>query len=63
MDGPGKILVKAMADTLPGYDMARALRGEAQMDEAIEQAGFMALHFSKTIGAIIDGEAPVPNRA
>lgn len=52
-----------MADTLPGYDMARALRGEAQMDEAIEQAGFMALHFSKTIGAIIDGEAPVPNRA
>lgn len=54
LDGPGKLAVRGMADTLPGFSAERALRGERQSEKALEHAGFMSMQFTKPMGDILD---------
>jgi len=46
--------LKGFFDSLPGFDLARALNGEPQEGKAVEQHGFLAMQLTKPLGSLAD---------
>lgn len=49
-----KLALTAFFDSLPGFNMEKALKGDAQTDKASEQFGFLAMQLTKPLGSLAD---------
>lgn len=49
-----RLALKAFFDTLPGFNMAKALKGDAQDGKASEQYGFLSMQLTKPLGSLAD---------
>ncbi len=46
--------LKGFFDSLPGFDLARALNGDPQIGKAAEQHGFLTMQLTKPLGSLAD---------
>ena len=49
-----KLALKGFFDSLPGFNLGKALNGEAQEGKAAEQYGFLAMQLTKPLGSLAD---------
>ncbi len=49
-----RLALKGFFDTLPGFSLEKALRGEPQDGKAAEQYGFLAMQLTKPLGSLAD---------
>ena len=50
-----RLALKGFFDTLPGFNIDKALSGEAQETKASEQYGFLSMQLTKPLGSLADG--------
>lgn len=49
-----RLALKAFFDTLPGFNLQKALKGDAQDGKASEQYGFLSMQLTKPLGSLAD---------
>ena len=49
-----KLALKAFFDSLPGFNLEKALKGDAQDGKASEQYGFLSMQLTKPLGSLAD---------
>lgn len=49
-----RLALKAFFDTLPGFNMSKALKGDPQDGKASEQYGFLSMQLTKPLGSLAD---------
>ncbi|MFG6083428.1 TraM recognition domain-containing protein [Paracoccus litorisediminis] len=49
-----KLALKAFFDTLPGFSMDKAMKGDSQDAKASEQYGFLSMQLTKPLGSLAD---------
>lgn len=49
-----KLALTAFFDSMPGFNLEKALKGDAQSDKASEQFGFLAMQLTKPLSSLAD---------
>lgn len=49
-----KLALKGFFDSLPGFNIEKALKGDAQSDKASEQYNFLSMQLTKPLGSLAD---------